>query len=385
MRFCVIPNCQRQDNILGIGGTYRVILKCLRHDNTLDIGGTYHVILNLFQDLKKNPPTLTLPLKGGRGNLVGRHYYADRKINSRVSNPDQRVTERIDTTPETNYNSNMINYKSENKNVREVQCNHTPHSTHSTHAKRVAFTLAEGATHVDMSDNIRRVAFTLAEVLITLAIIGIVAAVTIPTLITKYQEKQTVTRFKWIYSTLANAFTMAVAENGAPETWDLNSAEDMANILSKYMRISEKCYNTAGCLPPDLNIVALTGEMRYTLPGNANYVKSRFNNGISLMWFEPHKGCSYSYIDTDGNQIDVENSCGSLYAFISTNRTNRYGLDHFVFTVTPKGILPGGYDYNDSNIKRNCTKNWTSDGNTNGATCGEWIRRWGNADYWYDN
>ena len=282
----------------------------------------------------------------------------------------------------------MINYKSENKNVREVQCNHKPHYTHLTHvthSKKAAFTLAEGATHVDMSGNIRRVAFTLAEVLITLAIIGVVAAMTIPTLITKYQEKQTVTRFKWIYSTLANAFTMAVAENGAPETWDLNSAEDMANILSKYMRISEKCYNTAGCLPPDLNIVALTGEMRYTLPGNANYVKSRFNNGISLMWFEPHKGCSYSYIDTDGNQIDVENSCGSLYAFISTNRTNRYGLDHFVFTVTPKGILPGGYDYNDSNIKRNCTKNWTSDGNTNGATCGEWIRRWGNADYWYNN
>ena len=50
--------------------------------------------------------------------------------------------------------------------------------------KRIAFTLAEGATHVDMSDNIRRVAFTLAEVLITLAIIGVVAAMTIPTLIT---------------------------------------------------------------------------------------------------------------------------------------------------------------------------------------------------------
>ena len=47
--------------------------------------------------------------------------------------------------------------------------------------KKAAFTLAEGATHVDMSDNIRRVAFTLAEVLITLAIIGVVAAMTIPT------------------------------------------------------------------------------------------------------------------------------------------------------------------------------------------------------------
>lgn len=37
-------------------------------------------------------------------------------------------------------------------------------------------------------------AFTLAEVLTTLAIIGIVAALTIPTLISNYQEKQTVTK-----------------------------------------------------------------------------------------------------------------------------------------------------------------------------------------------
>ena len=87
-------------------------------------GERFYVILNLFdyffqnlrfcekcpvfpQDLKKNPPTLTLPpslrfgnrvaqlvprwlplfLKDGREELgnVGRHYYADRKTNSRVN------------------------------------------------------------------------------------------------------------------------------------------------------------------------------------------------------------------------------------------------------------------------------------------------------------
>ena len=49
--------------------------------------------------------------------------------------------------------------------------------------KKLGFTLAEGATHVDICNNTRRTAFTLAEVLITLAIIGVVAAMTIPTLI----------------------------------------------------------------------------------------------------------------------------------------------------------------------------------------------------------
>ena len=42
----------------------------------------------------------------------------------------------------------------------------------------------------------RLTAFTLAEVLITLGIIGIVAAMTMPSLIQNYQEKATVTRVK---------------------------------------------------------------------------------------------------------------------------------------------------------------------------------------------
>ena len=45
-------------------------------------------------------------------------------------------------------------------------------------------------------------AFTLAEVLITLGIIGVVAAITIPGLITKYQKLVTVVKLKKVYSQL---------------------------------------------------------------------------------------------------------------------------------------------------------------------------------------
>ena len=227
-------------------------------------------------------------------------------------------------------------------------------------------------------------AFTLAEVLITLGIIGIVAALTIPTLIAKYQEKQTVTRFKWIYSTLANAYTMAIAENGEPRAWKLDRSEDLAEILSKHMRIAEKCYYKEGCLPSDIEDVALTGEARYGHMGDyRTIVKSKFNNGISLMWVSAYNGCTYSYTDNDGNEIVQNDYCGAIYAFISMNKFNRLGLDHFLFEVTSKGIFPSRYDYNDNYIKRNCTKTWSSSSNTNGQTCGEWIRRWNNADYWY--
>ena len=43
-------------------------------------------------------------------------------------------------------------------------------------------------------------AFTLAEVLVTLGIIGVVAAMTLPALVQNYKEKATVTQLKKVYS-----------------------------------------------------------------------------------------------------------------------------------------------------------------------------------------
>ena len=51
----------------------------------------------------------------------------------------------------------------------------------------------------------KRPAFTLAEVLITLGIIGVVAAMTMPTLVSHYRHKVLETQFKKAYSTLSQA------------------------------------------------------------------------------------------------------------------------------------------------------------------------------------
>lgn len=55
-------------------------------------------------------------------------------------------------------------------------------------------------------------AFTLAEVLITLGIIGIVAAMTLPALIQKNNSIALETAFKKSYSNLYNAYMMVIAE-----------------------------------------------------------------------------------------------------------------------------------------------------------------------------
>ena len=60
----------------------------------------------------------------------------------------------------------------------------------------------------------RKVAFTLAEVLITLGIIGVVAAMTLPVIVTKVQENILKTQFKKAYNLLTTAVNLTRNQEG---------------------------------------------------------------------------------------------------------------------------------------------------------------------------
>ena len=86
--------------------------------------------------------------------------------------------------------------------------------------KFYAFTLAEGATHVANWNNSRKIAFTLAEVLITLGIIGVVAALTIPTLMANHRRQVAETRLEKFYTTINQAVKMAEVDYGDMTQWE---------------------------------------------------------------------------------------------------------------------------------------------------------------------
>ncbi len=62
--------------------------------------------------------------------------------------------------------------------------------------------------------------FTLAEVLITLGVIGIVAALTMPMLIPRLEKVKTEAKLKKFYSVIAQATDKAMLEHGDWSTWD---------------------------------------------------------------------------------------------------------------------------------------------------------------------
>lgn len=61
--------------------------------------------------------------------------------------------------------------------------------------------------------------FTLAEVLITLGIIGIVAAMTLPALITSYEKKVTANKLKKFYTIMSQAIMLSEKDNEDLKYW----------------------------------------------------------------------------------------------------------------------------------------------------------------------
>ena len=77
--------------------------------------------------------------------------------------------------------------------------------------------------------------FTLAEVLITLGIIGVVAALTLPTLIQNYQKQATATSVKKAYSELNQILQMAKADYGDPSGWDYYGKDELDKWVQTYI------------------------------------------------------------------------------------------------------------------------------------------------------
>ena len=81
-----------------------------------------------------------------------------------------------------------------------------------------------------------RLGFTLAEVLITLGIIGVVAALTLPVVIQNYQKQVTVERLKEVYSIFNQAIVNSELDNGDYRDWDYTGDIVGSNFFNKYLK-----------------------------------------------------------------------------------------------------------------------------------------------------
>ena len=219
--------------------------------------------------------------------------------------------------------------------------------------------------------------FTLAEVLVTLGILGVVAAITLPTLINKYQEKRTVTQLKKTYSALSQAYQRMEQEYGTIDTWlngkiidengttisDPNDPELFIERLSKYMKVVKICKGGENCV----------GKKAYDLSGKQT------NDGTS--WGDP------SMVLADGTHIVASNYNSdiqyiSIYV-IFPGKDIVLGKNRFYFYGLPHRVIPeGNYQYHSlgAGFYTNC-KPYAQDSNAPGRGCAAWIIINENMDY----
>jgi len=187
----------------------------------------------------------------------------------------------------------------------------------------------------------------LAEVLITLAIIGIVAAITIPSIVANHQKKELETRYAKIYSTVMHAINMAIAENGGIESWewvDQNVPNDLEIKITEkyflpYLNVMKFCPNdkSEGCFP-DVTYKALNGADWANLNKRDN-PKALLADGSSI---------AFNYVN---NCFTSGNRC--LILQIDTNGARKpnvvgYDLHEINFYPQTGEILPAGVYKNNS-------------------------------------
>ncbi|MBR6164071.1 prepilin-type N-terminal cleavage/methylation domain-containing protein [bacterium] len=210
--------------------------------------------------------------------------------------------------------------------------------------------------------------FTLAEVLITLVIIGVIAAITVPTLIIKHQKEETVTRLKKVYSTLSQTTYKAVAEYGDIKTWEMMdgvTGEASQYFTKKYMlpylSIAKDCglQTTNECKFEYNNLNGSTGRnidnsyhRFYLSDGTLVAVNARQNLSSS-----GHKKMANIFVDINGQK--------------KPNKQGRdiFGFNYMIDCIFPQlngKLVPRYFDQNRASLVSNsdsmCHKNQQGDG-----------------------
>jgi len=199
--------------------------------------------------------------------------------------------------------------------------------------------------------------FTLSEILITLAIIGIVAALTIPALMVNYQKTQTISQLKEAYSLLNQAAELIKEDNGGTfigifaHNALLYGASHNLDIWAKYLKHSRICYGA-----PDtyINCWATTYNLTGTTLTDWSNAYVNYSSGMVLAngmtvllagdtgdGWGPALGSGLFGNTCAGGTGQTNNECSGVIIDLNGRKPpNRAGKDVFIFVLTIDGLKP---------------------------------------------
>ena len=204
-------------------------------------------------------------------------------------------------------------------------------------------------------NSLKKAAFTLAEVLITLGIIGVVAAITLPTIISNYKKQVTVTKLEKAYTTLNQAFKQSEAENESSEFWDDPFVTGPQMYFEKYFKPylngATQCFSYKEC--------GYKSNPPYKFLDNTPFQASMLEYSLKNERFAFYlPDGTFYWIYTAGGSTGGVVPSSDVYIDINGGKEpNLIGKDVFRFQrVTGKGFYPLGYNLSAESINSSCIK-----------------------------
>ena len=197
---------------------------------------------------------------------------------------------------------------------------------------------------------VKKWGFTLAEVLITLGIIGVVAAITIPALLTNLNNRHTESILREDYSILQQMMTSA-NDDGAISNFSVDKMNNMKYMREwfeiyflPYIKVANVCYDTKGCWIDDAkypNGASVVGTVVTATGCGGTTISFQLYNGSSI--------CMDDYKVALFDVYGIKSDEASLVFYLDTNgnkKPNVVGKDIFVFAYKPdiEKIVPAGFD-----------------------------------------
>lgn len=180
-------------------------------------------------------------------------------------------------------------------------------------------------------------AFTLAEVLITLGIIGVIAAITIPVLMKNAQDKELAVGLKKAYSQLSSATISTIHDNGD----SFIGINDAISAYSPYLKIIKTCNSDArgeGCWHPDNGTWKLmdgSSTSAYTIgpgfvlsDGELVNFANIWSDCDNSSYYNSPSVCGWVVVDVNGFKPPNTTGRDIFYFFILQNKLEPWGSDN---------------------------------------------------------
>lgn len=187
-------------------------------------------------------------------------------------------------------------------------------------------------------------AFTLAEVLITLAVVGVVASMTIPILVRTYIKQSCLVKYRQTYAILDQATREYMQNNGGSmvgfmtNDYLAGSSQAVASY-APYFKNSKiiPAGNGHECFPQPLH-----GDPAQVGWDTAkDYPCMVLPTGAVVSFVMIDHSCNWTY--TYGSAGDVNKKCGTFVMDINGyQEPNIMGVDWFQIILNKDGILPVG-------------------------------------------